>query len=120
MNRPWPRSWASSIRKKVVSLSMLTRSMGSIWIATCSGMGAPERWRRVVPSPEPAGKPEKPGRVLVQLQPYSLAGDPRRQRRAAIEPLGAGQRLERAGERALAFTGGGDVDPGAMVGGIDE
>src|SRR6185312_7894677 len=33
---PWPRAWASSARAKVESASILTVSIGSIWMATAS------------------------------------------------------------------------------------
>src|SRR5579872_1347898 len=97
-------------------------------------MTAPERWSWLVPSPGAASKPEMPGGPSVQLQPRALpcsallvefephafAGGSGRQRRAAVEALGVGEGFQRAGQRALALAGGGDIDPGAVVLRVDQ
>src|SRR5215217_6092186 len=68
------------------------------------------------PSPCGGGTPYP----LVQSEPDPLSRRAGGDRGAAVEQLRLTQRLKRARERALAFAGGGDVEPGAVVGGVEQ
>src|SRR5690349_8963757 len=87
-------------------------SSGSIWTATFNAMASSSRRSS-------ADRPKTPP-TLVQPQPYPLSLSPRRQSRAAVQQGRLGQSLQGAGQRALAFAGGGEVEPRPVVGGVEQ
>src|SRR5579871_1955863 len=83
---------------KVVSVSMLIASTGSIWMATFRAMRRPS----------------------VELQPHALACRAGGDAGAAVENLRPPERLQRAGQSALPLARGGDVEPGVVIGGVEQ
>src|SRR5690606_21283489 len=98
---------ASSISMKVVSDSTLTSAIGSIWTATFS-MGGPCKVRSLS------------GPRSVQAQHDAGLGGGAAGGGAAVEVVGAVQRLQGAGQGPLALAGGGHVQPRAVVAGVQQ
>src|SRR5690606_14522792 len=109
----WPRRWASSIIMKVVSASMSTAPIGSIWMATLSmdgpsklcGNGLALIW---------------PMRCSVQAHPHAIALDRGGGGGLPVQAAGPAQGVERPGQGALLLARGRHVEPRPVILGIEQ